>query len=227
MGGVKMKKSINMIFGIISVLSIALIVLMFSLAPNTIINFFGFNYEDSIVAKVPYYYHFSSVKAQSGYKAQYVIDDNKYWYASWSNDSSQDFILGWNSDSGFPVYSNSGNKNNIIKKIEIDLEKEHYAYINMEFDFTASHDLSFSIRPLDGVHGTTRVYLVASENKGLNWFIDEVYDKDKLSYNSSAEFKTKFTQFIGKSIRYGLVVVSDSNQFRLVLEQFYAQKSSN
>lgn len=222
------------LFGIIAVLSIALVCMMIAINPNAIANIFGYNLAQTQIAKLPYYVDFQEkLGKQSGYRSQYIIHENTYWYMNYGNTGGgiDDFVrIGWTANNK-PNYPNYMVKDKDISIKDIDLYKNHYSYMIMDFDFNNSHSLTFDFEMYDVIprlSGESYIYIIASRDKGNTWSVEKTYEDDMFSDRQRLTFEYKYNQSLINvtTIRYGIVISSDLSNYSVRLKplQFYAQR---
>ncbi len=220
-------KTLKGIATFISLMCVALVTYMSVVAPTSILDAFGITVSSKDnIASVPYFINFDDAnEGKSGYKSQYIIDNKNYWYCSWGNASGAGnlgFVLGWNTTSQ-PIYGNyTHNKDAVTKNITLG-ENDHYSYLLMDFDFNKNHMLTVSYDAHDNGFSYSSIYLIKSTDNGKSWNLVE--EQQPYVNGWVRKFETAYDPVISTgTVRYGLIVRSSLDTFRVKIKDFYAQR---
>lgn len=231
------KKILNIVIGILSILSIALCIGIGVKSPQAFTDLLGISNKISEIQKVPYYVNFGDIKVKDpNYKSQYFTYLNASWYMSWGSlggtvedEKSQyhyNTILGWNNKSN-PSYGSYSYVSEVMSNIE-HKDTQNYTYLLMDFDFNLNHLMEWTLNSFDGSHSDdSYLYLIVSHNQGSSWSISDTKQLNNIKRDEEIKFTITEDSVISRTTRYGLVLVSDLHRaIRIEMNQFIVSRLS-
>lgn len=229
-------------FVTLSLLAIGLCSAIAIKEPNVIPNLIGIKNDDDInnIQSVPYFVNFGDLgSGDTSYKTQYFKYGNRSWYLAWGNHGQQkdhteedgtiknrfNMLLGWNENKK-PTYGSYSYTNQVMREIKVN-EDFNYSFIIMDFDFIENHNCDFSFSALENLSSSnTSLYFIASHNSGSSWSVIDSIDSTNLTKDNKQTFTNVENNLFVRSIRYGMVLVSDAKSARIELDQFVVSNLS-